>query len=518
MSKSSKIGSNYLTEKQLILGLLLGAIILYTISVGNLAIRDWDEGYYTIVARDMYRTGNWLYPTYLGDPFFLKPPLMHWLVALSYYLGGVNEFTSRLPTALLSAGSIPLVYLLGKEVFSQRLPALFSALVYLTLLPVVRNGRLAMLDGMSITFFLIALLCLIKAKKQKKWALGIGIALGLIGLTKGILVLLLGAIAAIFLLANGQLLILANPYLWLGLIVGSLPLFSWYFAQWQHYGDTFLQIHFQSQGFERINNAVWGNTGPPWFYILELLKYSLPWLLFFPSGLYLAWQKRHGSWGKLVLIGFCGYMGIISVMGTKLPWYILPAYIFFALAVGSSLSKLWHSRHYPLWLTVTLTFLSLAAIGGLVYFILADPQIPLIILAVVVATTMALAAWQVQKNRPTFIPILFAGTYLSLGLLMISQSWIWELNEAFPVKPVATLIKENTDPQIPVYISHYGRPSLEFYSDRLVIPLTNQHLEQLWQSKPYLLLDQNTLEQFQLPESQSLGTAAGFSLIAPMGR
>ncbi|MGB3695102.1 MAG: glycosyltransferase family 39 protein [Spirulinaceae cyanobacterium] len=515
MSNFSKISSDSLTEKQLILGLLVGAIILYTVSLGNLAIRDWDEGYYTIVARDMYRTGNWLYPTYLGDPFLLKPPLMHWLVALSYHLGGVNEFTSRLPTALLSAGSIPLIYLLGKEAFSQRLPALFSALVYLTLLPVVRNGRLAMLDGMSITFFLITLLCLIKAKKQPTWAVGIGISLGLIGLTKGILVLLLGAIATIFLLANSQLLLLANPYLWLGLIIGSLPLFSWYFAQWQHYGEIFLQVHFQAQGFERINNAVWGNTGPPWFYILELLKYSFPWLLFFPSGLHLAWQKRHTPWGKLVLIGFCGYMGIISVMGTKLPWYILPAYIFFALAIGSSLNKLWHSRNYPLWLTTAFALLSFASIGGLVYFILADPQIPLILLAVVVAITMGLAAWQVQQNRPTFIPLLFVGTYLSLGLLMISQSWIWELNEAFRVKPVAALIKENTDPKIPVYISHYGRPSLEFYSDRLVIPLTSQNIEQLWQSKPYLLLDQTTLEQTNLPESQSLGIAAGFTLITP---
>ena len=206
-------------------------------------------------------------------------------------------------------------------------------------------------------------------------------------------------------------------------------------------------------------------------------------------------------------------MGIISIMGTKLPWYMLPAYGFFALAVGSSLDKLWHSRSYPLWLTVILGFFSFAAIGGLVYFILADPQIPLMILAVVVAITMGLAAWQVQQNSPNFIPLLFAGTYLALGLLMISQSWIWELNEAFAVKPVGALIKENTNPKVPVYMSHYGRPSLDFYSDRTVIPLTNQDVEQLWQAKAYLLLDPAALEQFQLPESRILGTAEGFTLL-----
>ena len=206
-------------------------------------------------------------------------------------------------------------------------------------------------------------------------------------------------------------------------------------------------------------------------------------------------------------------MGIISIMGTKLPWYMLPAYGFFALAVGSSLDKLWHSRFYPLWLTIIFAFFAFAATGGLVYFILADPQIPLIILAVVFAITMGLAAWQAQQNNPNFIPLLFVGTYLSLGLLMTSQAWIWELNEAFAVKPVGALIRENTNPKVPVYMSHYGRPSLDFYSDRVVIPLTNQNIEQLWQDKAYLLLDEVPLEQFQLPESKILGTAEGFTLL-----
>jgi 4-amino-4-deoxy-L-arabinose transferase-like glycosyltransferase len=112
--------------------------------------------------------------------------------------------------------------------------------------------------------------------------------------------------------------------------------------------------------------------------------------------------------------------------------------------------------------------------------------------------------------------MLFLGMYLILGLLMTSKSWLWELNEAFPVKPVAALIREHTSPNQVVYTSFgYGRPSLNFYSERQVIPADATTLQQLWSTKPYLLLDSATLTKLSLPDSVSLGTAEGFTLVAP---
>jgi 4-amino-4-deoxy-L-arabinose transferase-like glycosyltransferase len=143
------------SQKEYFFGLLLASLILWLIGLGNLPLRDWDEGTYAIVAREIYRTGNWLYPTIQGDPFLLKPPLMQWLIAICYHIGGVQEFTTRFPGAFLTALGVPLLYLIGRLAFRENLPALCSALVYLTLLPVVRHGRLAMLDGMTISFFLL---------------------------------------------------------------------------------------------------------------------------------------------------------------------------------------------------------------------------------------------------------------------------------------------------------------------------------------------------------------------------
>ncbi|XTZ11966.1 MAG: ArnT family glycosyltransferase [cyanobacterium endosymbiont of Rhopalodia inflata] len=182
--------------------LSLSALILYLIGLGNLPLRDWDEGYYGTVAKDIYKSGNWLYMTYHNEPFLLKPPLIIWLINMSYLIGGISEFTTRFTCAFLTACGVPLLYLIGRNIFPSRLPAIFSTLVYLTLLPMVRHGRLAMLDGPINTFFLFSIFCLFQSFYQNFWIIGVGIGLGLIAFTKGTLVIALGGILGIFCIFN----------------------------------------------------------------------------------------------------------------------------------------------------------------------------------------------------------------------------------------------------------------------------------------------------------------------------
>ncbi|MGL5033867.1 MAG: ArnT family glycosyltransferase, partial [Microcystaceae cyanobacterium] len=61
-----------------------------------------------------------------------QPPLVSWLMALSYGLGGINPWTTRLAIALLTAVSVPMLYRVAKELFRQRLTALYAGLIYLT--------------------------------------------------------------------------------------------------------------------------------------------------------------------------------------------------------------------------------------------------------------------------------------------------------------------------------------------------------------------------------------------------
>ncbi|MGI0487512.1 glycosyltransferase family 39 protein [Pantanalinema rosaneae CENA516] len=526
------------------LGLILAAGLLFSINLGALPLRDWDEGIVAQVAREMWRAPEgsltWLYPTLGGEPYLNKPPLVYWLIALTYQVGGVNEWTTRLPGAMLAALSVPLLYGIGKELFLRRTSAVLAALIYLTLLPVVRHGRLAMLDGALVCFFLIMLFCLLRARRDLRWGLGVGIGLGLVCLTKGIVGLLLGAIALVFILWDTPRL-LTSVYLWTGIGLGGMPVAAWYWAQWLRYGEQFLSTHLISQSLSRIWIPIENNHGAPWYYVLELLKYTLPWLIFLPQGFHRAWEHRNLGWAKLVLVWTIGYLGVISLMSTKLPWYIMPLYPALALVAGNLLSESWNladltgwfrpvRRPYPIAWAACLGLLAIVGWSGCLYFnfFAPIPKPELALILITVAITMTTAAILVKWRDSQFIPVLLWGMYIALMFLMASRYWVWELNEAYSVKPVAALVQQGTPAGATVITSYPNyRPSLNFYSDRRVLPVnevyrdhqpaltTSAAIAEYWQQTdhPYLLVDAATLNQLSLNAAHRMGEIEGWILV-----
>lgn len=548
LSRLDKIITREWTDGAWVLGLAIAALVLFLVGLGDVPLRDWDEGIVAQVAREIWRsqTGHssnpeaWLYPTLGNTPYLNKPTLIHWLIAQCYAIGGVNEWMARLPGATLTALSVPLMYGVGRELFLQRTPAVFAALTYLTFLPMVRHGRLAMLDGALVCFALLMVYCLLRARRDLRWALGVGIGFGLMCLTKGIVGFVLVAIAFSFIIWDTPRL-LRSPYLWSGLILGSAPVVAWYWAQWVKYGSLFINTNLVNQSFSRVWASVEGNRGPIWFYLLELLKYSLPWLIFLPQGFKSAWDHRNLGWAKLVLIWAGGYFLVISLMQTKLPWYVLPLYPSLALVSGSVLADSWHvgdlfgiryfpRRSYPLvW---PIVFGLLAVVGWLasLYFGVLSPtrSVGLSIILCAVAVTLSVVTALLLRQDSQFILVLFWGMYVSLLMFVVSPYWLWELNDAFPVKPIAAMVQQNTSPGQVILISYpYHRPSLNFYSDRAVVSATEFYLERnisllpaeaiarYWKEtpKPYVLLDEATLKQSSLDSAQQIAKTDGFTLI-----
>lgn len=507
------------------IGLFVGAIALFTVNLGGLPLRDWDEGIVAQVAREIaqspFESLTWLYPQDLsGNPYFNKPPLMHWLVALSYRIGGVNEWTSRLPGAMLAATSVPFLYWIGREIFFQRSTAILSALVYLTMLPVVRQGRLAMLDGAILCFFLFMMFCLLRSRRDLRWGLGVGFGFGLICLTKGILGVLLAAIAVAFIVWDTPRL-LTSIYLWTGVGLGCAPMLLWYGAQFQRYGDTFLQIHFFSQSLNRIGDSVSDNRGAAWFYVWEIVKYGVPWLLFLPAGFRYVWENRTLSWAKLVLIWVGIYFTVISVMQTKLPWYAMPLYPALALVAGVQLNRMWQPpiaslqpfRPIPkakIWVSVFAILAIVAWLGSFYYGFWQRSQPDLQLIFSTLALTLTVTAILIARQDSQFIAVLIWGTYLTLMLLMMSSHWIWELEETYPVKPVAAMLKKAVPKGQVIYTSFpYHRPSLNFYSERVVLPAPNGEWKQYWNNlpRPYLLLERSEIDQIPQMERLVVGVS-----------
>ncbi len=522
-SFSQAIATRY-SERFWLLGISLAAIVLFTFNLGGVPLRDWDEGIVASVAREMYRStvdsNTWLYPTLNEQPYLNKPPLIHWLIALSYYCFGVNEWSTRLPTAMLTAVSVLLVYAVGKEIFAQHLAAVFSSLVYLTLLPVVRHGRLAMLDGAIVCFSLLAIWSILRSRHNLRALWGLSLGLGLICLTKGLMMAcLFGAIALLFLLWDNPRL-LANKYFWWAIVLGLIPPLAWYGCQYLHYGEQFTQTNLIDQTFSRIWSSVENHQDPIWYYLLEIIKYAHPWLLFLPGGIILAIRNYHASWAKLTLTWSGVYLSAISLMATKLPWYVIPIYPALSWLIGANLAKIWQysSSCYSPVRKFFLGLLALISWGGSIFLIFwaADTDRYLQIAVVIIAIAFTIATILLVKQSRYFMVILLVGLYISFLWFFNSQYWVWELGEAYPVKPVAAMIKQTTTAKQVVFTSYpYHRPSLNFYSDRIIIPLSTQKLQQHWleEKNIYFLIKSDAIDKLNLKSQQVVDEAEGWQLI-----
>ncbi|MBM5807674.1 MAG: phospholipid carrier-dependent glycosyltransferase [Cyanobacteria bacterium M_surface_10_m2_179] len=144
----------------------LAAVALLTAHLGDVPLRDWDESLVARVSLEISRR-SWphnLLPTLWDQAYLNKPPLVHGLIAAVLALwNGVHsgaitggppppEWLVRCVPALLSSLVVPLVALVQARLRPEdRLAPMATAPVALTLLPLMRHGRLAMLDGTLIS-------------------------------------------------------------------------------------------------------------------------------------------------------------------------------------------------------------------------------------------------------------------------------------------------------------------------------------------------------------------------------
>lgn len=419
-------------ERMWMFGLLLAALLLFCMNLDSPPLLNGSEQTIHQVAGELSTTPlaswQWFYPRFGDKSYVEDPPLLYWLIALAYKTGNDSTWITRLPTAILSTLSVPLFYGIGREIFPSRQNALFSSFIYLTVLPIVQYGRLAIADSTVLCFVMLMMFCLLRSRRDFRWALAAGFGLALICLTQGIgLGFLLLAIGLIFIAWDTPRL-LRSSYWWLGWVLGLIPGLVWYTLPWID-GQGFLTANLIKASLQpfwhslEIKSTLAGYDD----YLWDFLKFSVPWLLFWSYGLGLAWTHRNWGWAKFVLVWTIVYGGAVCLMGSPLPEYSLPIYPALALAGGAQLAAVWNSprsQSYPRLWVLGLGVMGLGAIAATLYFLLAASESVVLVISSSVALTFAIAAILVARRDLQFIFILFWGMYVSVLLLMTSPHWV----------------------------------------------------------------------------------------------
>jgi 4-amino-4-deoxy-L-arabinose transferase-like glycosyltransferase len=300
------------------------------------------ECFISVTAREMLASGDWVWPTFNGQPRLVKTPLSYWLVAgLAKITGRVDEFTARLPSVIFAVLSVVAILYFVNQWLSFRV-AVLSASVWTTSLGYIRYSHNARPE-MALTFFI--LLCFLSfysavtAKGRDKhvvYMLIFWISFAFANLAKGPIPLPLVLIPLFFYVAIfrqwrrlfdwvsviGFIIFLAIVLPWPLAIAHKL---NWDLRLWKkEFVDRFL--------------GEYRPGGKPFFYYSFIMfQFIIPWVAFLPMALaapfYRVWNKKRPVMQFLWLWFVMGIV-FLTISGGKRQHYIIPLMPAMAILIG----------------------------------------------------------------------------------------------------------------------------------------------------------------------------------------
>ena len=325
-----------------------------------------------LVVWEMTHGGGWILPKRGGLELPSKPPLFHWLGAVTSLLhGATDEWSVRMPSAALSLAGGLCVLAAGTALWNARAGVL-SALALFTMFEWARAATSARVD-MTLTFGLqLAFLSLLFFLRSRAAAwlvpLYLGITLAVLG--KGpIGVVLPGLVAVVMIGLARDLTPLRHMRLGVGALAVSVLAGSWYVLALLLGGFAFFRKQvLQENVFTFLDSATYGNGGHrhPVVYLLgALLLGLLPWTVCLPGVMARLWRDRRtlrvDDARVYLLVWIVVVFGFYSLSASKRGVYLLALYPAAALLLGWWWAE--HSRTEQgseRWLTGVLQSLSWA--------------------------------------------------------------------------------------------------------------------------------------------------------------
>lgn len=310
----------------IILLVLFGFFFFYRLDYQTLT--SWDEAWYGSISRNMVKSGDYINMTWNGRPYYDHPPMGFWLMATSYKLFGINEFTTRLPSALLSIFTIILVYFTGIKLFKNKTIGYVAALMLGTSVWYLIRVRSGNLDAIFVFFYILTVyLSLLSSKKFYLFPI-VGIVFGCLMMTKTLVGL--SALPLIIFINFHQIIKIRKNilYLILGIFGFFVVVYPWYYTNISK-NPLFIEEHFIITGMRNkntLNSYLHLKAEQPLFYLhMGVRKWYYFWLL---GGSFLllsfAFLKKPVAiillWNLFVLYPF------LTSEKTHL-WHLIPVYL-----------------------------------------------------------------------------------------------------------------------------------------------------------------------------------------------
>jgi 4-amino-4-deoxy-L-arabinose transferase-like glycosyltransferase len=436
----------------------------------------------------MIVSGDWLVPKYDGQLLAHKPVLSFWAMLAGSSLFGMNEFGMRFFSAVSGLGCVLVVFALGRRMYGKE-TGFLAGLILLSSLFYLAVCRSALMDA-HLTFFISVALWgfwegLSSPQRSLWWMLLCGAATGLAVFTKGPLgLVLIGAVGFFTLVVARKVRLVLQLHLLSAGLVFLVVAGPWYAAITWKTGLSFMRDFLVGENVYRALKPMQGHGGPVWYYLPVLLMAMLPWSLFIPWAVQSLW-KRNGrekafllSWALIPLVFF-------SLLGTKLPHYILPTFPALALICARAfvLSDEDGIRIpgyiLPVVCGVGIILLIGGVVGWVVFPALAGWRLPLCLFPLCLGWVLAISV----RDKLSRVRLCLVGSSLAF-ILLAAHVMVPHLDQFRVVHQTATYAarwaeeKARQDQQPRLLAHRYREPGMLFYARRRIPMVDDDKLEQ----------------------------------------
>ena len=477
-------------------GFILLALFVYLIGNSSIPLWDRDEPRYTVASREMAQSGDWVRPTFLGEPRLNKPIFIYWLQAGSMTWLGESPFAARLPSAIAMTLTLSmLAYVLPKIVGRRR--AFWTVFVLGSSVLVISAAKIALTDAVLLLWITTAQLCLYAIWRGKGTWLTCAIfaaAIGLALLTKGpvVLAMLATTIAALAVLqwitpgrtqrrsfsgdSESMMLAVSGKVLMVLAIIAAIGL-PWVLAI-EARQPGWLVSTIGGEVVKRGTAPMENHGGWPGYYATLIWATFFPWSIFLIAALVLGFKLRASPFTRFALAAVVGPWVMLEIYATKLPHYLLPAYPFLAFLVANVISlarrRLTNSvsdKPYMIAVSIGAGVVTLVALGLVLIPAMSDGESGKHYFAMIAMMSFIIgSAWyavfKLSEKR-----VVLAGAFMGLatmvGAVMLGVMYLPHTKALQVSERVARVLADNggTGPSTAgkVVMVGYKEPSLGFY-------------------------------------------------------
>jgi 4-amino-4-deoxy-L-arabinose transferase-like glycosyltransferase len=352
-------------RKYVYLAVLLIAGIVYLSGIlSPPSLQDDVDAVQAQISRNMITSGDWVTARLDSIPYLEKPPLVYWMMAVSYELFGVHDWAARIPIALFSIGLCWLTAAFGVWAFGER-AGFYAGLCMATCIGLFLFTRILIPDVILTFTIALAMWALLRVLDEdeahpRAWAYVLAASLGTGLLLKSLIAVLFPVAAGIIYLFLSHQLFSVTTWKRLhpirGMAIILLIAVPWhvlaalrnppYFAfdmrslPGQYHG--FLWYFFINEQLLRFLNLRYPrdyDTVPRIYFWLLHLVWLFPWSVYLPAIAKLS-HKPSDRAGHARLLALCwiGFVLVFFTFSTTQEYYSMPCYPAFALLLGSAMA------------------------------------------------------------------------------------------------------------------------------------------------------------------------------------